>query len=254
LPAGWRRIPARGLTFTYTRSDGESGGVRDVTLTLDRGERIALIGPSGGGKSTLLRLLAGLYEPHHGYFQVDSKTRFGLRHLGSIATLVPQEAEVFEASLRDNMTFGRDYPPGAVERAAWLGAFDTVADALPQRRATPICERGINLSGGQRQRLALARGLLAAGTRPLLLLDEPTSALDQATEARVFERLREGLPDACVIASIHRLSALTHFDKLILMADGAVVDAGRVAEVLERQPQLRAAAPPAPAPATAASA
>ena len=103
-----------------------------------------------------------------------------------------------------------------------------------------LTERGVNLSGGQRQRLALARGLLAATESSLLLLDEPTSALDQATEARVFERLHAGLPDTCVGASIHRLSALAYFDKVILMADGQVADAGTVADVLRRQPQLRA--------------
>jgi ABC-type multidrug transport system fused ATPase/permease subunit len=163
-----------------------------------------------------------------------------LRHLGSVATLIPQEAEVFEASLRDNVTFGAEHPPGALERAAYLGAFDAVAAALPGSWATPISERGLNLSGGQRQRLALARGLLAASASSILLLDEPTSALDQATEARVFERLRDALPDTCILASIHRLSALAHFDHVVLMADGHVVDAGPVAEVLERQPQLGA--------------
>jgi ABC-type multidrug transport system fused ATPase/permease subunit len=239
VAGGWREIAARGLTFEYTRSDGHRGGVRDVTVTLERGDHVALIGPSGGGKSTLLRLLAGLYEPQHGYFQVDGETRFGLRDLGPVATLVPQEAEVFEAPLRDNVTFGAERASGEVERAAYLAAFDAVAAALPQGWATPLSERGVNLSGGQRQRLALARGLLAASGSSIVLLDEPTSALDQATEARVFQRLRDGLPDTCVIASIHRLSALGYFDKVILMADGEVVDAGPVAEVLERQPQLR---------------
>jgi ABC-type bacteriocin/lantibiotic exporter with double-glycine peptidase domain len=239
IKAGWREIAARGLAFQYTRSDGHRGGVRDVTITLERGDHVALIGASGGGKSTLLRLLAGLYEPQHGYYQVDGETRFGLRNLGAVATLIPQEAEVFEASLRDNVTFGHDFAPGALERAAYLSAFDAVAAALPQGWATPISERGQNLSGGQRQRLALARGLLAAGESSIVLLDEPTSALDQATEARVFERLRDGLPDTCIVASIHRLSALGYFDKVIVMADGEVVDAGPVAEVLERQPQIR---------------
>jgi ABC-type bacteriocin/lantibiotic exporter with double-glycine peptidase domain len=239
MQPGWREIAARGLTFEYTRSDGHRGGVRDATLTLERGDHVALIGPSGGGKSTLLRLLAGLYEPQHGYFQVDGETRFGLRNLSAVATLIPQEAEVFEAPLKDNVTFGAECAPGELERAAYLSAFDAVAEALPSGWATPISERGVNLSGGQRQRLALARGLLAASGSSILLLDEPTSALDQATEARVFERLRDGLPGTCVIASIHRLSALGYFDKVIVMADGEVVDGGPVAEVLERQPQLR---------------
>ena len=239
VPGTWQTIKARGLTLTYRRDDGAEGGVRDVALTLVRGDHVAVIGPSGGGKSTLLRLLAGLYEPQRGYFQVDGEARFGLRHLGAIATLIPQEAEIFEASVRDNVTFGHAYPDLALARAAHLCAFDDVVAGLPQGWSTPVAERGLNLSGGQRQRLALARGLLAARDSSVLLLDEPTSALDQVTESRVFGRLRDGLAGTCVIASIHRLSALAYFDKVIVMADGRIVDAGPVAEVLERQPELR---------------
>jgi ABC-type bacteriocin/lantibiotic exporter with double-glycine peptidase domain len=123
-----------------------------------------------------------------------------------------------------------------IERVAWLSALDA---SLPQKWNMPLSERGINLSGGQQQRLALARGLLAAERSSVLLLDEPTSALDQATEAAVFERLRAGLPQTCLIASIHRLSALVYFDRVIVIAEGRVVDSGTVAEILERQPAFR---------------
>ena len=230
-------LVVRRLSFAWP--DGRPA-VPEASFTLHAGRVVGLVGANGSGKSTLLRLLAGLYEPAHGYYQVDGHTRFGLRNLAAIATLITQEAEVFEATLRDNVTFDTDYPGSEVEHAAWLGAFDSVVASLPDGWNTALTERGVNLSGGQRQRLALARGLLAAADSSLLLLDEPTSALDQATEARVFERLRAGLPDTCVVASIHRLAALAHFDKVILMADGQVADAGTVAEVLRRQPQLSA--------------
>ena len=238
-PSAWRDVAVSHLTFEYVRSDGRRGGVRDASLTLRRGERVALVGPSGGGKSTLLRLIAGLYEPARGAYRIDGAPQPGLSHLGSIATLIPQEAEIFEASLRDNVTFGTVVPPGTLERAAHASAFDAVVADMPEGWNTGISERGVNLSGGQRQRLALARGLLAARASSILLLDEPTSALDQATEARVFERLRETHPDACIVASIHRLSALEHFDRVVLMTDGCIVDAGPVADVIARQPTLR---------------
>ncbi|MGE5385544.1 MAG: ATP-binding cassette domain-containing protein [Betaproteobacteria bacterium] len=234
----WQEIEAHGLEFVYVRSDGERGGVQGATLTLRRGERVALIGPSGSGKSTLLRLMAGLYDPQHGFYRIDGETRFGLRHLGSVATLVPQEAEVFEASVRDNLTFAVDRPQAHIDEAARMSCFDVVADSMPLGLDTLISERGFNLSGGQRQRLALARGLLAARDSSLVFLDEPTSALDQITEARVFQRLREGLPDACIVASVHRMSALAHFDKVVLLDEGRVVDCGTVAE-LQRQPLFR---------------
>jgi ABC-type multidrug transport system fused ATPase/permease subunit len=250
----WRRIVAHGLAYRHPatahaahaeeRPDEDRPGIKHVTLTLDRGRRIALIGPSGSGKSTLLRVLAGLYQPMHGYYQVDGDTGFGLRSLSSIATLVPQETEVFEASVRDNLTFGVPHGDPAIHRATYASAFDAVVDALPRGLDTPISERGLNLSGGQRQRLALARAFLAADPKvahgsSLLLLDEPTSALDQETEMRVFRRLDERMPDVCIVASIHRMSALAAFDQVILMQSGRIVDTGTADELIARQPLMR---------------
>lgn len=255
----WTHIEAHGIHFHYAR--GSKGGIKDLSLSLERGARIALIGPSGSGKSTLLRLIAGLYEPQHGYYTVDGETLFGGRHLGSAAMLIPQEAEVFEASVRDNLTFGAEHTEGAIQRAAYIAAFDSVLETLPEGLDTAITERGANLSGGQRQRLALTRGLLAARAgeangSSILLLDEPTSALDQVTESRFFGRLRERLPGTCIIASVHRMSVLDHFDKVVLMADGMLVDCGTTAELSERQPlfreMLRESDGDAPAPVAAA--
>jgi len=235
----WQTIEALNLSLVYIRNDGARVGVENANLALPRGERIALIGPSGGGKSTLLRLLAGLYDPREGRYRIDSADAPGVKHLGSIATLIPQEADVFEATVRENLTFGVDYPKEAIDRALHLSAFDAVVDALPQGLDTPISERGFNLSGGQRQRLALARGLLAARDSSLILLDEPTSALDQVTESQVFGRLRTGMPRVTTIASVHRMSALPYFDRIVLMAEGRIVDSGTPDDVLGRQPLLR---------------
>lgn len=234
----WQEIGIRGLEFTYQRENGERGGIEDATLTIRRGERIAFIGPSGGGKSTLMRLMAGLYEPQRGVYSVDGVSHVDLHHLAGIATLIPQEAEVFEATVRDNITFGVTVDQDDLRHAARLSCFDAVVDAMPQGYDTPLSERGVNLSGGQRQRLSLARGLLAAQHSSIVLLDEPTSALDQLTETRVFARLRE-LRNTTVIASVHRMSLLQHFDRVVLMAAGRVVDIGTVEELNERQVLFR---------------
>ncbi|MBC7942446.1 MAG: ATP-binding cassette domain-containing protein, partial [Chitinophagaceae bacterium] len=111
---------------------------------------------------------------------------------------------------------------------------------LPQGLDTPLCERGFNLSGGQRQRLALARGVLAARGSSLLLLDEPTSALDPLIEQHVHAAIDHAFEGACIVASVHRLSLLPHFDRVVLMVAGRVVDVGTATELEVRQPLFAA--------------
>jgi ABC-type bacteriocin/lantibiotic exporter with double-glycine peptidase domain len=146
---------------------------------------------------------------------------------------------VFEASVRENLDFGRACADADLHAALHVSGFDEVLAAIGGGLDTGLSERGFNLSGGQRQRLCLARGVLAARGSSLLLLDEPTSALDAATEARVLERIAQAFPAACLVASIHRLSLLDRFDTVVLMVAGRVVDAGPRDAVLARQPTLR---------------
>jgi ABC-type multidrug transport system fused ATPase/permease subunit len=218
------------------RGDTARGRLHDVSLRLKRGERIAIVGPSGSGKSTLMRVLAGLYEPRAVQISVDGVHQAGLRHLGAIATLIPQEPEVFECSVRENLVFDAVPEPGALERAIRVSAFDEVLVTLPEGLDTLVSEGGGNLSGGQRQRLCLARGVLMARSSSLLLLDEPTSALDPMTESFVVQRLCEHFSDACVVAAVHRMSLLRHFDRVVLLEAGRVVDSGPAAELAARQP------------------
>ncbi|KQW02652.1 ABC transporter ATP-binding protein [Rhizobacter sp. Root1221] len=238
MDPAWQRIELQGLGFTHAKS--ERGGVRGVHLALNRGERIALVGPSGSGKSTLLRVLAGLYDADRGHIAVDGVAQLGRRHLADVSTLIPQEAEVFEASMRENLTLDQDVPADALARAVHVSALDAVLVDLPRGLDTPMSERGFNLSGGQRQRLALARGVLAAEGSSLLLLDEPTSALDALTERTVHERLDAACPDACIVSAVHRMGLLPHFDRVVFMVDGAIADIGTADEVAARQPMFAA--------------
>lgn len=241
----WQRLNV--VDLRYTRPDG--GGLSGISFQLERGGRVAIVGPSGAGKSTLLRVLAGLYEPSHGHIEVDGVAPLGMRHLGSVSTLIPQEAEVFEATMKENIAFDQDVPEPLLEEAARISALDDVLAGQPLRWDTPIVERGANLSGGQRQRLCLARGVLAARHSAVVLLDEPTSALDPLTETQVLSQLMAAFPDACVMASLHRMSLLSHFNKVLLVADGRVVDMGPMADVWARQALFRELLQHAPAPA-----
>jgi len=242
----WQIIDVHGLqhraTDGDTTADGDPhasrGRLHDVSLRLTRGERIAIVGPSGSGKSTLMRALAGLYEPQAAQIAIDGVHQPGLRHIGAISTLIPQEAEVFECSVRENIVFDALPAPGALEHAIRVSAFDEVLVTLPEGLDTFISEGGANMSGGQRQRLCLARGVLMARDTSVLLLDEPTSALDPMTESSVLQRLCDHFADACIVAAVHRMSLLKHFDRVILLVDGRVVDSGPVAELAARQPLL----------------
>ena len=241
----WKNLDLRAVSYRHPGAGDadpdhhDRGGLHQLSLRLRAGERVALVGPSGSGKSTLLRVLAGLCEASHGRIEIDGATVHGLRDLRRCATLIPQEAQVFEATLRENVAFDLGYSDAEVRTAARVALLDSVIDALPQGLATPIAQGGSNLSGGQRQRLCLARGVLAAQGSSLLLLDEPTSALDQITEAAVYDRLRTAFPAACMVASVHRMSLLDRFDRVVLIVHGRIVDSGSVAELSARQGLFR---------------
>jgi ABC-type bacteriocin/lantibiotic exporter with double-glycine peptidase domain len=247
IPKDWQRIDVSGLCYDHTAAgvpDPSTGspagsGLKSVSITLGRGDRIALVGPSGAGKSTLMRVLAGQYSPNGQRIEVDGEHYPTTLHLGSIATLIPQEADVFEASIRDNMSLSGEHSDIEISEAIHVSAFDSVMADMSLGLEMPLSERGCNLSGGQRQRLCLARGLLAARGNSLVLLDEPTSALDPITEETVFARLTAALPATCIVASVHRMNLLHHFNKVVLMANGQIQDTGTVDELLSRQPAFR---------------
>jgi ABC-type multidrug transport system fused ATPase/permease subunit len=252
----WSAIEVRDLAFTHARRRGSGPSLAVARLALRRGERIALVGPSGAGKSTLMRALAGLYVPDRARIAVDGAARGDLADLAGIATLVPQDAEVFEGTLRENLAFGAPVEDAALAQALAIAGLGPLVATLPAGLDTPIAERGANFSGGQKQRIALARGLLAARASSLVLLDEPTASLDPVAEAEVYAALDRERADACIVSSIHRLHLLPRFDRVVLMADGAIADDGPLDALLARsalmralwQEARRADAPPDPPP------
>jgi len=240
VPDGWREIRVEGLRFHHPNRRSAAPTLDDVSITLHRGDRIALVGESGSGKSSLMRVLSGLYEAGSVRFRIDGQDQPDLVDLRSAATLIPQDPEIFENTVLLNVTMGIDHSAEAVRRACDLARLTPILDAMPQGLDTRIVERGGNLSGGQKQRLALARGILAAKTSSIIMLDEPTSSLDPATEAQVYGNLMAEFPDACVISSIHRLHLLPRFGTIVYMADGRILDIGPLADLIRRQPRFRA--------------
>jgi len=238
VPGGWREIRVEGIRFVHPAAVADRPALDGVSLALRRGERIALIGESGAGKSSLLRVLAGLVDAERVAIAVDGAPRPDLKHLGAASLLLPQDPAVFESSVRENVTMGLPYGQTEIERACDLAGFSPVVQQLPQGFDTLISERGVNLSGGQKQRLALARGLLAANDVGLVLLDEATSSVDATTEAEIYDRVMAAFAGACIVSSVHRLHLLRRFDTVLVMEDGRIVDSGAPDELRQRRPDL----------------
>jgi ATP-binding cassette, subfamily B, bacterial MsbA len=223
-------IRFEGVRFSYATGEPV---LEDLSLTIRRGETVALVGPSGAGKSTIADLLPRFYDPTGGRITLDGVDLRDLRlvDLRSLFGIVPQETILFHDTVARNIAYGRDdVPRAAIEAAAKAANAHEFIARLPQGYDTPIGERGVKLSGGERQRVAMARAVL---TDPaILILDEATSSLDSASEAQVqaaTESLRAGRT-ALIIA--HRLSTVQRADRILVIERGRIVEEGRHADLL----------------------
>ena len=230
-----RSIEFKGVGFAYP---GKEARVFDgLDLAIPAGAMTALVGPSGGGKSTLADLLAGLRRPQEGHILFDGVdgVEFDIASLRGSVAFVSQDAAMFNASVRENLLFTR---PGACEDELWAAlekarAAEFVRD-LPQGLDSLIGERGVQISGGQRQRLSLARALLEEA--PILIMDEPTSALDSETEREIqlaVENMRR-TTGLTIVVIAHRLSTVRSADKIAVVMDGRVVEEGAHEELMAR--------------------
>ena len=244
LAGDWQQISISNLFFSHKGNEdflpGEPGdkpiaGLQNISLYLEKGKRIALIGESGSGKSTLLAVLRGLYPASAGAsITIDKLSHAGgIDIIASHVTLFPQEPEIFENTIEYNITLGINYSEQEIERICNAVQFWEVVKQLPKGLASNIAEKGINLSGGQKQRLALARGMFAAKDSDIILMDEPTSSVDPKTELKIYERMFAEFKDKVVISALHRLHLLKQFDYIYVMEKGYVVGEGTLEYLLQ---------------------
>ncbi|PYF84296.1 MULTISPECIES: type I secretion system permease/ATPase [Marinomonas] len=228
------------VNFAYP--DQEQAAVSEININIRQGEKVAIIGRIGSGKSTIGKLMTGLYTPNSGAIRIDGVDLRQVnptdlrRNVGAVS----QDVNLFYGSIKDNIVMGVPYmEDDAIIRAADLSGVSEFANRKPSGLDSNVGERGALLSGGQRQSIAIARALLF--DPPILILDEPTASMDNTTETRMKRRLMEGLKDKTLILITHKASMLDMVDRIIVMDNGRLIADGPKAQVHEalRQGKLK---------------
>ena len=220
------------VSYSY----GRGPVLQDVSLTAQEGEVLAIVGPTGAGKSTLMSLIPRFFDPDEGRVCVGGidVRDFTVSSLREQVALVLQDSVLFRGTIWDNIALGRiDATPSDVLAAATHALVDEFAERLPDGLHTTVGERGASLSGGQRQRIAIARAIVRDA--PILLLDEPTSALDAGSEALVVEALQNLMQGRTTIVIAHRLSTVRHADRIVVLAGGRIVEVGTHDQLIAAQ-------------------
>ncbi|NEV63503.1 lipid A export permease/ATP-binding protein MsbA [Thiorhodococcus minor] len=226
------RVEYRDVSHLY--SEDKAPAIQSLSLTIEPGEKIALVGRSGSGKSTIASLLPRFYDPTAGEIRIDGIPirALSLASLRAQISLVSQEVVLFNDSIANNIAYGRAETPtlAELERVAASAHALEFIQSLPQGFETLIGDRGVLLSGGQRQRLAIARAMLKDA--PILILDEATSALDTEAERYIQAALQELMERRTTLVIAHRLSTIENADRILVLQDGRVVEQGRHDELL----------------------
>jgi subfamily B ATP-binding cassette protein MsbA len=227
------RIEFDDVSFAY--SAGEPPALAHVSAVVEEGEIVALVGPSGAGKTTIVNLVPRFYEPQDGAVRVDGTdiAHVRLSDLRRAIAIVPQDPQLFRGSVLDNIRYGRlEATDDEVRAAAREANVEEFVLAFPAGYATEVGERGVRLSGGERQRIAIARAILRDPR--ILILDEATSALDSHSEAMIEQALDRLLPGRTTLIIAHRLSTVRRANKVLYIETGRVGEIGTHEELLAR--------------------
>lgn len=213
--------------------------LKDVSFTVRKGETVAIVGPTGAGKSTIVQLLPRLYEVEKGEIRIDGRplNAYTQRSLRDTLAFVSQKPFLFYDTIASNVAFGRDFSREQIEQAAKRAYASEFIEKLPQKYDTVLAEGGQNLSGGQQQRLAIARALVK--NAPLLILDEATSALDAISESHIKKAIASLHGEVTQILIAHRLGTIEHADRIIYLENGEKIAEGSREELLETCPAFR---------------
>jgi len=241
LPEDWQKLEVRNLSFAYPdkNGDGSNFDMRNISFSLNRGERVAFVGERGSGKTTFLNIMRDVYHPQKITLSVDGKLiSEGFAGINRAITLVQQKAEVFTRTIFENITMGAEHSLEFVTSFTDMACFTEVVDGLPKKFDTSMKEDGVNLSGGQQQCLALSRGLTACHDKDIVLLDEPTSSLDMVTGIKVYQNILQRFADKTIVSTVHQLHLLPLFDRICVFDKGEIVATGTLQELLSSCPKF----------------
>ncbi len=231
LPSTWKEIKIKNLNFTYNQ-EGDIKHIDNIDFQFKHGQKIALIGESGSGKSTILTVLRGLYLPQKAKITCDNKIlKHGIQTLKQSTTLIPQDPEIFNETIRYNITMDMFSKEADLKKAIKMSQFEAVVNNLEKGLDANVQEKGVSLSGGEKQRLALARGILAAKDSDIILLDEPTSSVDSVNEKKIHENIFSEFKNKTIISSIHRLHLLDKFDYIYMFDQGKIIGKGTFQDI-----------------------
>jgi len=225
-------VEYKNVNFSYNESEKV---LKDINLTINKGEKIALVGSSGSGKTTMVNLLERMYDTTSGEILIDDNDikDIKLQDLRTLMGTVTQESILFGDTISNNIGYGtlKETTQEEITRAAQIAYADEFIDSLPEKYDTLLHTRASNLSGGQRQRLCIARAIVA--DPPILIFDEATSALDTEAEMKVQKAIEQATKNRTVIVIAHRLSTILSSDKIIVMEEGKIVGMGKHTELIE---------------------
>ncbi|NDJ53695.1 MAG: ATP-binding cassette domain-containing protein, partial [Chloroflexi bacterium] len=230
-------IEVDGISFAYE----DAPVLENITLSIKKGEMVALVGRSGAGKSTLVDLILRFYQPDSGTIRLDGQpiSNYQLDNYRRLFGVVSQDGALFNDTVRQNIAYARpDLRDEQIEKAARIAnAHNFVLNDLPEGYDTLLGERGVRLSGGQRQRIAIARAVV--DEPPILVLDEATSALDTESERLVQEAIARVVQGSTAIVIAHRLSTIRMADKIVVLKAGRIVETGTHDELIQLNGEYR---------------
>lgn len=229
VPPHWNSLELKNIRAQY---GGDRGGLKSLTLSIQRGEQIGVVGSSGAGKSTLAKVLLGVLAPQDGSYEVGGVPFSSLSRveIGNHFSMVLQESELFNMTMRENITVLRQVSSERLARAVRIAGLTELVAKLDSGLDTVIGEKGYRLSGGERQRIGIARAICRESS--VIVFDEATSALDGETESNILSAINAELSETTLIIIAHRLSTLKSVARIVVIEDGGVVELGTPAELL----------------------